>query len=391
MDATPNREAALSDRTVTAQQRLCWGDDECQVVGDQTNRRGEMCKRHSARRGRTLGQVNVVRRERMQLTLRALEVSAPIEGNDDAPPGTRLTAQLGLRLGQTARRKAGFGCVERGASPAKGKCEVKGAELGKAGGNLVHIDQGPGLAFILKTLCRPSKCNPVVVRRETDDARSRDGGIVQRSNALGPVRLVRRPDEHAFEGTDGTLGERREGTDRLDLVPEELNPNGRVRRRGEAVNDAPPRRDVAALLDLGDALVPHAEQVLSKVVAQHRFARAERQRLDSRLRSQSAFCQGGDAGDHETSGMSQGGQGARPQSDEVRCCADTRTGSGTDGRPECDRAPTKEGTEGSREVASLLICRDHRKDGLVNLARERRQEPRESWTRHDDLPGGASE
>ena len=71
---------------------------------------------------------------------------------------------------------------------------------------------------------------------------------------LDPLRLAER-----------ALGEGREPADRLDLVAEQLQPRGPVLGRAEDVEDAAADRELAAVLDLVDALVAGLDQQLGDV------------------------------------------------------------------------------------------------------------------------------
>ena len=61
------------------------------------------------------------------------------------------------------------------------------------------------------------------------------------------------------------LGEGREPAHRLDLVAEQLEPHGALLGRREDVEDAAADRELAALLDLVDALVAGLDQQLGDV------------------------------------------------------------------------------------------------------------------------------
>ncbi len=73
------------------------------------------------------------------------------------------------------------------------------------------------------------------------------------------------------------LGERREPPQRLDLVPEQVDADGPVLGRGEQVEQAAADRELAAVLDLIDALVSGRDQVASGLVEVQQLPRAQRE------------------------------------------------------------------------------------------------------------------
>ena len=74
------------------------------------------------------------------------------------------------------------------------------------------------------------------------------------------------------------LGERREPAQRFDLDVEHVHPHRVLLGGGEHVEQASPHRELAALLDLVDALVAGADEVVSALVEVEQLADSQRER-----------------------------------------------------------------------------------------------------------------
>src|SRR5436190_209952 len=86
--------------------------------------------------------------------------------------------------------------------------------------------------------------------------------------ARGTHRRARRrprPAERERSPAQRALREGRKPADRLDLVPEQLEARGAVLRRAVDVEDVAADRELAAVLDLVDALVAGLDQQLGDV------------------------------------------------------------------------------------------------------------------------------
>ena len=111
--------------------------------------------------------------------------------------------------------------------------------------------------------------------------------------------LGRRRDLDRVGLAERALGERREVAQRLDLDVEEVDADGAVLGRGEDVEDPAADRELAAVLDLVDALVAGGDEVPAQLVEVDEVALAqrERRRAQRRVRDLLAERDGGDDDD----------------------------------------------------------------------------------------------
>ena len=96
------------------------------------------------------------------------------------------------------------------------------------------------------------------------------------------------------------LREGREPAQRLDLVVEEVDADGALLRGGVDVEQAATDRELAALLDLVDALVARGHEVGGRLVEVEQLADAQREPVRAQLRVGHLLAQRHGADDHDT-------------------------------------------------------------------------------------------
>ena len=80
------------------------------------------------------------------------------------------------------------------------------------------------------------------------------------------------------------LGKGREPAQRLDLVPEEIDPDRTVLGRREDIEQAAPDRELAAILDLVDALVSRRDEVDRRLAEVEELAGPQREAVRAQRR-----------------------------------------------------------------------------------------------------------
>ena len=95
--------------------------------------------------------------------------------------------------------------------------------------------------------------------------------------------LRRRRDLDLLDIAQRALRERREPAQRLDLDVEHVDPHGPLLGRREHVQQPAAQRELAALLDLVDALVARAHELRGALVEVEQLADAQRERVRAQL------------------------------------------------------------------------------------------------------------
>ena len=143
---------------------------------------------------------------------------------------------------------------------------------------------------------------------------------VERDAAVLGRELGGGRDLEALERVERALGEGREGAQRLDLDVEELDADRALGGRAEEVEQAAADRELAAVLDLRDALVAHLDERCRALLEIQQPAHLERERVRAKRRVGDLLRQRG-RGDHEHRGALAGGERVErrdAQPDEVR-------------------------------------------------------------------------
>ena len=220
----------------------------------------------------------------------ALRLPHAVEGDDGAVAGADQFLQLALGLLEAAGRRLG-------ARGAEGVLVVlAGAGQGEAGAGGERLGDVDVEVAGVVGVHRGRRVLPVVAQRRLDllgggeddggrvgDEVERRAEVVERQDlgearrlpsllgrlhrrqlgelAVLDVELGRRRELDPLGVAERALGEGREPAHRLDLVAEELDPHRPLLGRREDVEDAAAQGELAALLDLLDALVAGRDEV----------------------------------------------------------------------------------------------------------------------------------
>jgi hypothetical protein len=212
--------------------------------------------------------------------LRPQRLAAVGEGDHHPVPRADERLEIPLGLGEAARsdRRA---------------LRLEGVPLAR--GELVELDRLAQLGLRQKLLF-PDLANLVELPDQVGWGKGGDeiGGrpgllVVQRGlNEIEPA-LRGRMDDRLVQGAERPLGEGGEGAHRLDLVPEELDPDGLASGGGKDVDDSAPHREAAALFRSLDALVPGEGEALDQSVDSGLLTRPQANRLRPRLYGRQAL------------------------------------------------------------------------------------------------------
>jgi hypothetical protein len=153
------------------------------------------------------------------------------------------------------------------------------------------------------------------------------------------------------------LCERGEGTDRLDLVAEELDPQRLAPGRRVDVDETAAQREVAALLDPVDPLVAGERELLGECLDARLVAGAQAERLRPGLLRGHALRERGRRRDHEAAAR-QDVEGPVPLADQVRRRLETRFPAHAPAREEADVLRPDEPACRLREVAGVAVLGD---------------------------------
>ena len=327
-------------------------------VGDhgELHRRGDEAVRdrrlgEEDRRGDGRRAVGEDRRgQPLERVLRSLPLADPLEGDDGDVAGAQLLLELGLGLGEVARRRDG----DRGAELVLVVVAVvEQAQRRALGQRLADRDVELGDVLVVD---RRAHVGQVVVegaldlvgsgdddRRALVDQVEEGAEAVDREQlgerALGSLVLgvgQRLLGEDPVIGVDlgggveldplrlreRALGEGREVADRLDLVAEQLEPRRLVLGRAEDVEDPPANGELTAVGDLLDPLVAAAGEQLGDVAEIDLLPAAEREAGRAQGRVRHRLAEGDGAGDDDRGLLrlvaDERVERRDPQADEVR-------------------------------------------------------------------------
>jgi hypothetical protein len=155
-----------------------------------------------------------------------------------------------------------------------------GRRAGRRARRLGHERQldelAPGEALADRPLPRRFVGRRVEHTRHVNDHRGGGGHVVEQAPAAGgPALQCQRQDGERVQRVAGALGRRIEETDRLDLVAEELDPDGARVARREDVDDAAAHAPLPDFDHRVDALVPAMLEGLKEELAVERVAHRE--------------------------------------------------------------------------------------------------------------------
>ena len=178
-----------------------------------------------------------------------------------------------------------------------------------------------------------------------------------------------------------TLRERRERSDLLDVVPEELDAQGLASGAREDVDEAATNRDLATLLDAFHALVPGERELLDECVE---VARAGARQANDRcpfLGRRHALGERACRHAHEPS-VAQDVEGACPFADQVGGRIEARVDAHATARQERDRRGVDEPADSLGDVARVLVLGEHADECAVERRVQRREEERQRRLGH---------
>ena len=160
------------------------------------------------------------------------------------------------------------------------------------------------------------------------------------------------------------LGERREPAQRLDLDVEQVDADGALLGRRVDVEQAAADRELAALLDLVDALVAGRDELLRGLVEVEQVADAQHEAVRPQRRVGDLLGQRGGADHHDRLLGALGRVGQRVQSghaqaDEVRRRRQVRLVGDAAARVVADRPRGQPGLQVQREIARRAVVADH--------------------------------
>ncbi len=183
------------------------------------------------------------------------------EGDDDAKPGADEGAELVLGLREPAgsdRRPLG---LERERLSTREGIEL-GCAFERLRRELFLLPDRPHLVRLPDEVRRAGERRDEVVRN--GDRVVLVGGERRLIEIGAPLRG--RIDDGRVDGMERSLRERGEGTDRLDLVAEELDPERLAAGRREDVDDPTADCELPTFLGALDTLIPREREALGQVI-----------------------------------------------------------------------------------------------------------------------------
>ena len=193
-------------------------------------------------------------------------------------------------------------------------------------------------------------------------------------------------DARRRDGMQRALGERREGSDLLDLVAEELDPQRLPSGRGEDVDDAAANGKLAALIDSVDTLVPGARERLRQPLEPRFVPDDEADGLGTNSMRRHPLGQRGRRGAHEPA-AGEDVEGARPLADEVRWRLEARRVRDAPTRQKSHRVSPEEPGGSLGGVAGVRVLGQQDEEASSELLVERGQNERQRRLRDTRATG----
>ena len=192
------------------------------------------------------------------------------------------------------------------------------------------------------------------------------------------VELRRRRQLDPLGLAERALGEGREPAHRVDLVAEQLDPDGALLGRPEDVEDPAADRELAPLLDLLDSLVAGADQVLGDRAEVDLVPAGDDEAGGPKRGVGDGLGERHGAGDDDrVTALAERVEGIDPEADEVRRRGDVRGVAGPPRRVEPDPARRQVGGEVGGEVAGGAVVgadQERRPPGEAAIVLEDRRE-----------------
>ncbi len=181
-----------------------------------------------------------------------------------------------------------------------------------------RVIQRPGRGLFLAALNGLAQGTLVLRRLQPHHTGITRTGVVERVHQPRVGGLGRRPDLRAHQRTNGLLRERREGTQRLDLVTEPVHANGAVGGGRVHVQQPTPHRHLAPLLHLWHALVPQRGETVHEVAHVNAITGCQHHRCGALGCRRHALHQCGRAGNHHVPRGPEHSQRASAQAHQMR-------------------------------------------------------------------------
>src|SRR5450755_1582401 len=161
--------------------------------------------------------------------------------------------------------------LERGRDPLGRLVEVMGVLVVERRGHVL-----PVVVECRREVLLAGDDHGGVGRREVEEGAEvlERGDLSQLAVLLGELRCRRHLDQ--LRVSERALGEGREPAQRLDLIAEQVDPDGAVLGGGVEVEQATADRELTTVLDLVDTLIPGRDEVPRGLVEIKQIAGAER-------------------------------------------------------------------------------------------------------------------
>ena len=386
--ATDHRPVRRRGTATSTKDRRRRHDREPELAGDHPGRNGQLHEADNARDGTVTLVAQNPRPEVGKLSGGPLHITAPLEADHDAPSSGRLAFQLGAALGKASGGKPGLAGIEvrRPTPDRKGNIKTRGRR--NALGERLAVHERPSGRLVLESLGGGGKGRGVFVRSEPHEACSTETGIVERIDQVPSGRLDCRPDQRAIECANGALSEGRERPHRLDFVAESLDPDREIGGGREDVDDPTPHRQIAAALDLVDALIPEGDESVDEVPV-HGLADPQRHRLEASLDADVTLGKGRDPGNDDPTVLTDRRDGASALPHNVRAGPNRAARKRPSGWQKCDGSASEEPAEGSGEIARLVVSGGHHDEWEVG-SRDRGERPRPRRAAENETPSRAA-
>jgi hypothetical protein len=173
-----------------------------------------------------------------------------------------------------------------------------------------------------------------------------------------------------------SLREGREGADRLDLVPEEVDPDRLAAGGGEDVHEAAANGEPTALVRLLDALVAGERERLRHLLEPEPGAHSQTQRLRARRRRRHAFGERRRGRAHEPAG-GQDVERPGPLADQVRRRLEAGVPAHASARQQRDPFLAQEPGRGLGDVACVAVLGRHEHERTAEVLVQRRDDERQ--------------
>ncbi len=218
-------------------------------------------------------------------------------------------------------------------------------------------------------------------------------GVIHQRGDLGELAVLLRElggrgDLDLLRVLERALGEGREPSERLDLVPEHIHADRPLLGCREDVEQPAADRELTAILDLLDALVPGRDQVVGDLVEVEQLALAQDEAVRPERGVRHLLRQGHGADhDHGRGFLRQRVERRDAQANQVRWRRQMGLIGDSPARVVAHRPRREPGPEREREIAGgAVVAGDHDRGGPALLVEQRREHVRPQRLRHEHAP-----